>query len=444
MIPLLAGILAASLAVSMINTALPRIADDLQLGGASRAWVVDAYPLTLAALIVVAARLGDRFGRRTALIVGVTGFGAVSAVVALLPSAPAVIVGRLVAGAFGALIVANVVSTIAAVYEGRERTVANGLWVATFGAANATGPVLGGVLTQAWGWQSVFAVCVPVALCAAVLTAWLVPQTRGSRPTWDVPSVIASGAGLGAVVYGITHLLADRVVGALLAVAGVALLGYFIRRQARSDDPLIDVTLFRRPGFGIAFTQVLTSAATSAASVYLVSVHVQDALGRSPTAAGLTVMPQAVATVAGGLIGPRLSGVASYRTAVSTSLVVQAAGLAIAGVGLLPVGLALVGFGFGVVGSLGVTRLLDMTPADQLSHAGALQEVAFALGSGLGIAVFDTVFRSAGSDGFAWAMAAAAAATGAVVLLRTRGARAATAASTAPVTAARRSRSPRE
>src|SRR5690606_18673607 len=150
---------------------LPRIADDLQLGGASRAWVVDAYPLTLAALIVVAARLGDRFGRRTALIVGVTGFGAVSAVVALLPSAPAAIVGRLVAGAFGALIVANVGSTIAAVYGGRGRTVANGLWVATCGAANATGPVLGGVLTQAWGWQSVFAVCVPVALCAAVLTA---------------------------------------------------------------------------------------------------------------------------------------------------------------------------------------------------------------------------------------------------------------------------------
>ncbi|WP_347955603.1 MFS transporter [Gordonia aichiensis] len=415
MLPLLVGILAGSLAVSMVNTALPTIAADLGLAGAARAWVVDAYPLALAASIVVAARLGDRFGRRTMLVAGMAGFGVINVLIAAASSPAVVIGGRALSGMVGALVIANVVSTIAEVYSGHERTVANGLWVATFGAATAVGPVVGGALTQAFGWESIFLMCAPIALAGSVLTLWLVPNTRAvTPPRWDLASVGLSAAGLAVTVYGISHAVAAPVAGLGLALLGVLLLGLFAAKQRRSADPLIDVGLFGRAGFALAFWQVLTAAAAMGAAIYLVSIHVQES-GGTPIDAGLTLLPQALATIAGGIVAPLTVRLVSRRVAVASALALEAAGLLWVALGSASApGLVLIGIGFGVVGSVAVSTLFDLTPEDRLSHAGALQEVGFAFGSAVGIAVFDAVARLGGAEGFTWAMASAGAVTGAV------------------------------
>ncbi|MBN3454560.1 MFS transporter [Mycobacterium sp. DSM 3803] len=422
MVPLLVGILTGSLAVSMVNTALPSIVADLGARPTHRAWIVDVYPLAMAASIVVAARLGDRFGRKALLLTGMTGFAVMNAV-AGVAHGPGVLIGaRVLLGVAGALVVANVVSTIAALYRGHARTVANGLWVATFGAANAVGPILGGALTDHFGWRSVFLACVPIAVSGIALTIWLVPDTRSQAVvSWDVPSVLGSAVALGGIVFGVQHVVANPVVGVTIAVVAIAVFAAFVRRQRRLSAPFIAVELFCERGFAGSFAQVLVSSATAAASVYLISIHVQDALGWSPTQAGLVLIPQAAATAVGGICGPLLVRVMSRPVVVALALTLQSAGLwwIAQGGGYAP-GLALVGFGFGIVGTLAVVALFNATPTALLSHAGALQEIAFAVGSGLGIAVFDVIAGFAGTGGFARALTIAGVATLAVAALPTR------------------------
>ncbi|GAB19738.1 putative drug resistance transporter [Gordonia effusa NBRC 100432] len=393
----------------MVNTALPRIVADLGVGQAARASIVHVYPLALAVSIVVAARAGDRFGRKAMLLNGLGGYAVMNVVAAVSPN-PLVLIGaRALLGIGGALIVANVVSTIAVLYRGRARTVANGLWVATFGVANAVGPGLGGVLTQRVGWQAIFLVCVPIAAVGFGLTLWLVPETRESRSeSWDLASVLTSAVALGAIVFGVQRTTTQAIAGIAITGVGVVLLVGFVRKQRRMPHPLVAVDLFARPGFGVAFVQLLVSAGASAASIYLVSVHLQDSVGMSPASVGVTLISQAAAIAVGGGVAPILSRVLSRGRTTALSLMAQAAGLGIvASLNYYVLGLALIGLGFGIVGTLCAAMLFDATPTSQLSHVGALQEIAFAVGSGVGVAVLGAVASAFGNSGFVWAVAVA-------------------------------------
>lgn len=410
LLPLLMGILTTSLAVGMINTALPRLATDLGLSTAARTWVADVYPLCLAIGIVTAARLGDSLGRRRLLVAGLALFAISSAVAATAPTGAVMITARAVLGIAGAMVVAGVVSTIGVVFDGPARTVANGCWVAVFGAATAVGPIVGGLMTEAAGWRSVFWISVPSAVVGLVLIRALVPETRAEKAvSWDPPSVIASAAGLGLAVYGIHHVAAEPVAGAVATILAALLLAGFVRRQRRLHDPMIDVTMFARRDFAVTTLSMLVSSGAAAACVYLLSIHLQ-ADGRTPLATGVAMLPQAVATTIGGLSAPRIARRVHRSNAIRIALATQACGLLVVAStpGATAVGLAAVGVGFGVVGTLGTSALFDSAAPDRVAQVGAVQEVAFALGAGSGIAFCGTVASLSPQHGFALALAAAA------------------------------------
>lgn len=407
MIPLLVGILAQSLAVSMINTALPKLAGDLGVNPADQAWVVNIYPLALAAAIVPAARFGDRCGRRSALVTGTAAFAILSAIAPLLPI-PGLLAARLGLGIAGALILANVVATIGAVFTRHARTLANGLWVAVFGAANTIGPLVGGYLTDHWGWEWVFWICVPIAATAALLTRISVPNTRAPHPPpWHPGWVLVAAVGLGATVYGVQRLPFAPVIAAGVAVAGAAVLTVFLRAQRRLPDPLLRVDLFGDGGFSAAVATIVVSAGITLGLTYLTSVHLQNGRGWSASATGLVLLWQAIATMAGGILAPTLARFDRRGLVLPAALLAQAAGLAWAATDPVTIGpaLAVAGAGFGVIGTLGTTALFVSSPPDAVSQVGVVQEVSFALGSGLGIAVLAALMTLWGYSG---ALAAAA------------------------------------
>jgi DHA2 family multidrug resistance protein-like MFS transporter len=180
MVPLLLGVLIGALAISSVSTALPAIRSELDLTDTEGLWLVDVYALSLAATLIVAARIGDAFGRKTIILIGLAGFAVLNAVGGLATGGLVLIVVRALLGVAEAFVIAGVVATIGAKFQARERVLAYGLWTATFGTGSALGPVLGGVLAEGPGWRWLLLGSVPLAVIAGMLAVWLVPDSRSS------------------------------------------------------------------------------------------------------------------------------------------------------------------------------------------------------------------------------------------------------------------------
>lgn len=412
LIPLLTGILGASLALSMINIALPRIATELSVSAQARAWIVDVYPLTLAVAMVGAFRAGDRYGRKRVLLLGTGALAALNAVAASATSAAVLVLCRGLLGVASAMILAGVVGTIGSLFTGRDLAFANGMWVTVIGVGNALGPVVGGLLTEGPGWRWVFLGLVPLAVLTITLAGWLVPESVGKAPAgWEIPSLLWSVTALGGIVYGLQETTVTPLRGWLFAAGGAVAAIVFVRRQLRLREPLLQVRLFRRAGFASAFARIVVSAATASACLYLVSLQLQHAQGRTPIEAGFALAPQAVATAVGGLVAPLSLNWLRSRTSTSIALLVQAAGLIAIPLSHTVFPVALVGFGYGAIGTLATTALFEAATAEHAGEAGATQEVGFAIGAGGGVAVFSTIANLGGGTGFTAALLAAGAAT---------------------------------
>lgn len=413
MIPMLLGVLGGALAMSATTMAVPAMTTELGMLPSEVVWIVDAYPLGLAVALVVGARAGDQFGRRWMMMVGLAGFVVFNLVGGFAQSAIVLIIARALLGVSEALVIANVVSTIGAVFLPGERVIAYGLWTATFGAGSAIGPIAGGALAQSAGWQWTQWGGVPIAFIALVLAFFLVPNSRTTHPPhWDLPSIVTSITALGGIVFGLQHSISDPVGAAIAATVGLATGVYFVRRQLRLADPLIDVRLFVIRDFRIAYLQILIGTGGNAATIYLLSLHLQSSRGDDAISAGLAVLPQALTIVIGGVLAPSVLRWISARSLTVLALVTQAAGHAwLAFDPEVLIGpLSLIGLGFGVIGTLTAATLFDVTTPDQAGQVGAVQEVGFALGSGMGVAVLGTVAIAAGPLGFTVALAVAAAA----------------------------------
>ncbi|MGW7535357.1 MFS transporter [Amycolatopsis sp. NPDC054798] len=412
LIPLLAGVLGGSLALGMVTTALPRIASELQVPAPARAWIVDGYPLALAVAMIGAARAGDRYGRKRLLLLGLSALAVFNAVAAAATSAALLIVCRGVLGVAGALILAGVVGTIGSLFSGRDLAFANGMWVTVLGAGNALGPVVGGLLTDGPGWRWVFLALVPLAVLTMALAMWLLPETAGQTAAgWDIPSLPWSVVAIGGIVYGLQETTTAPLRGAVFAATGAVAGIVFVRRQLRLREPLLEVRLFLRPGFASAFARIVVSAATAAACLYLVSLELQHAQGRTPIEAGFALAPQAVATAVGGVVAPFSLNWLRSRTSTSIALALQAVGLAAIPLSHTVFPVALVGFGYGAIGTLATTALFEAATVEHAGAAGATQEAGFAIGAGGGVAVFSTIANLSDGTGFAAALIAAAAVT---------------------------------
>lgn len=399
---LMTAIFLGALDGTMVNTALPAMGKDLLPSAAEVLWMVDGYSLAIAASLVSCATAGDRWGRKPVFLAGLALFAGVCAVAGTTSHPVVLVCARIVQGVAAAMIVSSVVATIRVIFtDQRARTLAYGLWTAALSVGLAAGPVLGGVLVQDAGWRWAFLVNVPVALAAVVLGGLWVQNSRAAAASYGgALSLILSVAGLGAVVYALQNATDFSPVAAACGITGAGCLAWFTRRQLRAAVPLLELRLFRSRPFTLAAVSILVSYGSYAGLLFLLSQRLQLADGATPLRAGLTIVPFAAAIAAGGLLSPWWARLSGRPAAVMTGMLLQAAALAWLALvpGWLTPALIAMGLGTGVVATLAADLLMSSAPAAKAGQAGAIQETAFALGSGVGVAVLGTIatltFRS--------------------------------------------------
>src|SRR5919205_535764 len=281
--------------ITIVNVALPRIQSSLSAGLTGLQWVVDAYALALAALILTAGALSDRFGRRLLFGFGVVVFTAASAVCGAAWSIAALDVARGVQGIGGAALFATALALIGHEYRGRDFFGAIAVWGATIGAAVASGPLVGGLLTDGLGWRWVFFVNVPVGCFALYVAVRRMDESRdeGAVRT-DVGGLLTFSAALFLIVFGLLRGNSEGWSSTLIVAslaAGVALLAAFVLVELAQKRPMLDISLFRRPAFvGVSLSTFALGAGMFAMFPYL-SIYLQDVIGLSPLGAGLRLLP---------------------------------------------------------------------------------------------------------------------------------------------------------
>ena len=405
LVVLMLPVLLVSVDNTVLSFALPEISIALAPTGAEQLWIIDVYPLVLAGLLVTMGTLGDRFGRRKMLLIGATGFAAVSALAAFAPTAGLLIAARALLGFFGAMLMPSTLSLLRSIFQNRDqRRMAIAVWASAFSAGSALGPIVGGFLLEHFSWGSVFLIAVPVLIPLLIAAPLLVPESRDPNPgRIDLISIVLSMATMIPVVYAIKSLAVD---GPSLTAGAWALLGFgmgylFVRRQLRSRTPMLDMALFRRGSFSGAILVNLLSVVALVGFLYFVSQHLQLVLGLSPMMAGLALVPGMLAMIVAGLSVVPVSRRVPPHIVIPVGLAFSVAGYLIVAFtthehGVLPLVVAFVvlGIGIGAAETISNELILSSAPAAKAGAASAVSETAYELGAVLGTAVLGGIITA--------------------------------------------------
>ncbi|WP_353111584.1 MFS transporter [Microbacterium sp.] len=403
LVVLMLPVLLVSVDNTVLSFALPEISLALRPSGAEQLWIIDVYPLVLAGLLVTMGTLGDRFGRRRMLLIGATGFAAVSALAAFAPTALTLIGARALLGFFGAMLMPSTLSLLRSIFVNRDqRRLAIAVWASAFSAGSALGPIVGGFLLEHFWWGSVFLIAVPVLIPLLVCAPLLVPESRDPNPgRIDPISILLSMATMIPIVYAIKSFAVDgpTVVAGLWAVLGFAMGALFVRRQLRADIPMLDMALFRRGSFSGAILVNLLSVVALVGFLYYVSQHLQLVLGLSPMVAGFALVPGMVAMIIAGLAIVPVSRRISPHVLIPAALVFSVIGyllVAFIGGSILSLILAFValGIGIGAAETISNELILASAPAEKAGAASAVSETAYELGAVLGTAVLGGIITA--------------------------------------------------
>jgi EmrB/QacA subfamily drug resistance transporter len=281
---------------TVVNVALPAIADGLDAGLAGQQWVVEAYMLTLVSLLLVGGSLGDQFGRRRMFVFGLIAFGATSVLCALAPSVEFLIGARALQGIAGALLVPGSLAIVAASFEGAARGKAVGTWTAWTGIATVIGPAGGGALVEALSWRAIFWVNIPLIAVTVALSLHSVRESRDPEAFRGIDwlGIGLSAVGLGGPVFALieqpTRGWGDPVVWAPMAV-GIACFALFVLHEARARHPMLELSLFRIRNFRVANLTTLSAYAGLIGGLFFVGLFLQQVGGYSPIEAGLATTP---------------------------------------------------------------------------------------------------------------------------------------------------------
>lgn len=405
LVVLMLPVLLVSVDNTVLSFALPEISIALAPTGAEQLWIIDVYPLVLAGLLVTMGTLGDRFGRRRMLLIGATGFAAVSALAAFAPTAGLLIAARALLGFFGAMLMPSTLSLLRSIFQNRDqRRMAIAVWASAFSAGSALGPIVGGILLEHFAWGSVFLIAVPVLIPLLIAAPLLVPESRDPNPgRIDLISIALSMATMIPVVYAIKSLAVD---GPSLTAGAWALLGFgmgylFVRRQLRVKSPMLDMALFRRGSFSGAILVNLLSVVALVGFLYFVSQHLQLVLGLSPMTAGFALVPGMLAMIVAGLSVVPVSRRVPPHIVIPAGLAFSVAGYLIVAFtthehGVLPLVVAFVvlGIGIGAAETISNELILSSAPAAKAGAASAVSETAYELGAVLGTAVLGGIITA--------------------------------------------------
>jgi EmrB/QacA subfamily drug resistance transporter len=410
--------------ITVVNVALPSIREDLGASFSDLQWVIDAYALTLAALVLTAGSLADRFGRRRLFAGGLAIFSLASLLCALAPDPTFLNLSRGVQGIGGAVMFAVSLALIAQEFPaGRERGTAMGIYGSTIGVAVAIGPLVGGALTDSLGWESIFYLNVPIGIAAMAITYLKLRETRdpnATRVDWRGVATFSGALFLLvlALVRGNDEGWGSTLIVSLLAGSAV-LLAAFLAVERRVAEPMLPLGLFRRRAFtGVQLAAFSVSGSLFALFLYL-TLYLQSYLGYTPFQAGLRYLPITIASfIAAPIAGALLSRVQAR--------ILMSLGLAIAGVGLLLMsgvsagdewttlfgGFLVAGAGVGLLNPVIGDVALSVVPKERSGMAAGINDTFRQVGVAVGIAVWGAIFVGRGADKVAELTAGTSTATG--------------------------------
>lgn len=393
-------------AVASLNVAIPSIARDTHASQTQLSWIIDAYALVFAALLLPGGATGDRYGRRRVLLVGLAIFGGGSLAAMTVSDPGWLIAMRGVLGLGAALVMPATLSTITSTLSHEQKAKAVGAWAGVAGASAILGLFASGVLLEAWSWRAVFGLNVALAVAAILGTLRFIPESADpAAPRLDLIGALVAVAGLGVLVYSIiqapTEGWASLRTLAGIAVGLVILVG-FVGWELHRDSPIIDPRLFGHPAFAAGTLSIMLQFFAFFGFVFLVLQYLQLVRGDSPLVAALGLIPMALAMMpCARVIAPRLTTRAGARRTVVLGLVLVAGGLVILALldatssyWLLLGGLAPLGAGMGLAMTPATAAITDALPVAKQGVGSAMNDLARELGGALGIAVLGSVLQS--------------------------------------------------
>ena len=404
LVVLMLPVLLVSVDNTVLSFALPQISLELEPTSIQQLWIIDAYPLVLAGLLVTMGTLGDRFGRRRMLLIGAVGFALVSALSAFAPTAAFLIAGRAAMGVFGAMLMPSTLSLLRSIFTDRDqRRLAIAVWASMFSAGAALGPIVGGFLLEHFAWGSVFLMAVPVLIPLLILAPFFVPESRDPAPgRIDPLSILLSLATMVPVVYAIKEFAVEGFASAapVLMLIGLGFGVLFVRRQPRLETPMLDMRLFRRGMFTGALLVNLLSVMALVGFLYFVAQHLQLIVGLSPMESGFALVPCLAIMIVAGLVVVPISSRVSPRIVIPGALVFSIAGYLTIAVTTGPGSLAsivlasvLLGIGIGMAETVSNELILSSAPPEKSGAASAVSETAYELGAVLG-GILTAIYRS--------------------------------------------------
>lgn len=391
---------------TILNVALPSLSTDLEASSSELTWIVDAYSLLFAGLLLTFGALGDRFGRQGALNLGLVIFGLASAASIFATAPEHLIATRALMGTSAALIMPATLSILTNVFTDRaERAQAIAIWSAVAGAGLAIGPITGGWLLDNFEWNAIFILNLPVVAIALAAGHAFVPTSRDpARPAVDVLGAVLSTVGMVSLVYGIIEApesgWTSPVVLASFSTAAISLLAFALH-ELRTCEPMLNLEFFKNPRFTAGSGVIAIGFMGMFGAFFLLTQYLQFIRGYSPLEAGFALLPMAGGILVAAPLGERLTRSLGSKTIVTAGMLTAAVGLlmlstaeATTPYAFVGLALGLAGFGLGLTFPSTTEAVMGSVPASKAGVASAMNDTARELGGAFGVALLSTIFSS--------------------------------------------------
>ncbi|GAA1457307.1 MFS transporter [Williamsia maris] len=387
-------------AMAALNTALAEIAPDIEADAGQITWLVDGYTLTLAALLLPAGALGDRFGRRGMLIGGMVVFGVASLLPVFLNDPNMIIATRCLAGAGAALVMPATLSLITSGVPESKRPLAVSIWAGVAGAGAIGGFFVTGILLEFFSWHSIF-ITFAVASAVIVAVAFTVDTSRDANPPrFDVRGSVTSAVAIAAFVFGLIEGPVrgwDDPLVLIALIGGLALVGAFIYLELSRDHPLLDVRLFRRRAFGSGAFAIALQFLGSFGTFFLILQRLQLVLGYSPLQSAVAMFPLVIVVMVMSLLGNWLAVRFNFRAVLAPGMFVFGIGIVLLGAltyseyWVIAILLSVMAFGLGVATAPATTAIMVSTPVENQGVGSAVNDTARELGAAIGMALAGSI-----------------------------------------------------
>lgn len=386
--------------MTVLHVVVPTLTQSLGASSTEVLWIIDIYPLLMAGLLVPMGTLADRLGNRKILLSGLAIFGIASVAAAFSQNAPMLIGARILLAFGGSMIVPCVLGIIRRTFEDDgERAIALGLWGTVGSAGAAVGPLVGGGLLEHFWWGSVFLINVPIMLVVAPACYFLLPRKEvASSGKWAFGQALMLIAGMVSLVYAIKAGFGDSqplLIVLAIATFGIMMLSLFVRKQLRTDNPMLDLSLFSHPAIVAGIIMALVASGALAGVELTLAQELQYVIGKTPLEAGIFMVPLMVAAAIGGPVAGWLSNTFGLRLVATISLLISAGALAYLGSAdfnvpglVVPAALAVTGLTLSIGLTASSIAIMGSVEPEKGGAAGSLEGTGYELGTGLGITLF--------------------------------------------------------